>query len=104
MHVRASIAAPAATASHRPRLASRPRTPRCSTTWSKRPRPTCDATSVIETNVWSTVTFISSWLRETPPPVVKGRGGDLTAIVLGALAALIIMNLHMYLFGVAIVG
>ena len=33
MHVRASIAAPAATASHRPRLASRPRTPRCSTTW-----------------------------------------------------------------------
>lgn len=33
MRVRASIAAPAATASHRPRLASRPRTPRCSTAW-----------------------------------------------------------------------
>ena len=33
MHARASIAAPAATASHRPRLASRPRTPRCSTAW-----------------------------------------------------------------------
>lgn len=54
--------------------------------------------------VWSTVTFVSSWLRETPPPVVKGWGGDLTAIVLGVLAALIIMNLHMYLFGVAIIG
>lgn len=54
--------------------------------------------------VWSTVTFVSSWMRETPPPVVKGWGGDLTAIVLGALAALILMNLHMYLFGVAIVG
>lgn len=54
--------------------------------------------------VWSLVTFVSSWLRETPPPVVKGWGGDLTAIVLGVLAALIIMNLHMYLFGVAIIG
>ena len=53
---------------------------------------------------WSLVTFVSSWLRETPPPVVKGWGGDLTAIVLGALIALIIMNLHMYLFGVAIIG
>ena len=38
------------------------------------------------------------------PPVVRGWGGDLTAIVLGVLAALIIMNLHMYLFGVAIIG
>ena len=53
---------------------------------------------------WSTITFVSAWMRETPPPVVKGWGGDLTAIVLGVLAALIIMNLHMYLFGVAIIG
>ncbi|WP_339741379.1 NnrU family protein [uncultured Maricaulis sp.] len=54
--------------------------------------------------VWSSITYISACLRETPPPVVKGWGGDLTAIVLGALLALIIINVHMYLFGVAIIG
>jgi uncharacterized membrane protein len=54
--------------------------------------------------IWSSITFVSACLRETPPPVVKGWGGDLTAIVLGALLALIIMNVHMYLFGVAIIG
>lgn len=53
---------------------------------------------------WSLLTFVSAWLRETPPPVVKGWGGDLTAIVLGVLASLVIMNLHMYLFGVAVIG
>ena len=54
--------------------------------------------------VWSSITFVAACLRETPPPVVKGWGGDLTAIVLGFLAALILMNLHMYMFGVAIIG
>ena len=54
--------------------------------------------------IWSLITFIASWLRETPPPIVKGWGGDLTAIILGVLAALILMNIHMYLFGVAIIG
>lgn len=54
--------------------------------------------------LWSSVTFVAAWMRVTPPPVVEGWGGDLTAIVLGFLAALILMNLHMYLFGVAIVG
>lgn len=54
--------------------------------------------------IWSSVTFVSACFRETPPPVVKGWGGDLTAIVLGALLALIIINVHMYLFGVAIIG
>ncbi len=54
--------------------------------------------------VWSSITFIAACLRETPPPVVKGWGGDLTAIVLGLIAALIILNLHMYLFGVAVIG
>ena len=53
---------------------------------------------------WSAITFVAACLRETPPPVVKGWGGDLTAIVLGVLVSLILMNLHMYLFGVAIVG
>lgn len=54
--------------------------------------------------LWSSITFISACLRETPPPVVKGWGGDLTAIVLGVLLAMIIINVHMYLFGVAIIG
>ena len=54
--------------------------------------------------VWSVITFVSACMRETPPPVVKGWGGDLTAIVLGVLLALIIINVHMYLFGVAIIG
>lgn len=52
---------------------------------------------------WSLVTFISSCLRETPPPEIKGWGGDLTAIVLGSLLALILINVHMYLFGVALI-
>ena len=53
---------------------------------------------------WSLITFVSACLRETPPPVVKGWGGDLTAIVLGFLISLILINVHMYLFGVAIIG
>ena len=53
---------------------------------------------------WSLITFVAACFRETPPPVVKGWGGDLTAIVLGLIAALIILNLHMYLFGVAVIG
>jgi len=54
--------------------------------------------------VWSLVTFVAACFRETPPPVVKGWGGDLTAIVLGLIAALIILNLHGYLFGIAVIG
>lgn len=54
--------------------------------------------------IWSSLTFVAACLRETPPPVVKGWGGDLTAIILGSLLALILMNVHMYLFGVAIIG
>tara|TARA_R110002096_G_scaffold4731_2_gene22231 strand:- start:3922 stop:4479 length:558 start_codon:yes stop_codon:yes gene_type:complete len=54
--------------------------------------------------LWSSITFVSACFRETPPPVVKGWGGDLTAIVLGVLISLIIINVHMYLFGVAIIG
>tara|TARA_R110002072_G_scaffold12750_4_gene54612 strand:- start:1192 stop:1749 length:558 start_codon:yes stop_codon:yes gene_type:complete len=54
--------------------------------------------------IWSVITYVSACLRETPPPVVRGWGGDLTAIVLGVLLSLIIINVHMYLFGVAIIG
>lgn len=53
---------------------------------------------------WSSITYISACFRETPPPVVKGWGGDLTAIVIGIIIAMIIINVHMYLFGVAIIG
>ncbi|MFS2317948.1 NnrU family protein [Maricaulis sp. D1M11] len=53
--------------------------------------------------VWSTIVFIASWFRETPPPIVKGWGGDLTAIILGFLAAMLILRFHMVLFGVAVV-
>jgi uncharacterized membrane protein len=53
---------------------------------------------------WSLVTFVSACLRETPPPVVKGWGGDLTAIVLGFLISLILMNVHKHLFGIRIIG
>lgn len=51
---------------------------------------------------WSLITFISAWMRERVPPVVKGWGGDLTAIVLGFLAAMILLRFHLYLFGVGI--
>lgn len=53
--------------------------------------------------VWSLITFISTWSRDELPPVVKGWGGDLTAVVMGTLAALILINVHMYLFGVAVI-
>jgi uncharacterized membrane protein len=53
---------------------------------------------------WSLVMFIAACLRETPAPIVKGWGGDLTAIVLGLIVALIILKYHMYLFGVAVIG
>lgn len=52
---------------------------------------------------WSLITFIAAWMRETPPPEIKGWGGDLTAIILGSLLALILINVHMYLFGVALI-
>ena len=54
--------------------------------------------------LWSSVTFVSACFRETPPPVVKGWGGDLTAIIVGIIIAMIIINVHMYLFGVSIIG
>ncbi|MDG1418020.1 MAG: NnrU family protein [Maricaulis sp.] len=52
--------------------------------------------------VWSIISFISHSLRDTPPPVVKGWGGDLTAIIVGFLIAMVIMRYHAVLFGVAI--
>ena len=53
---------------------------------------------------WSLITFIHAWMREPTPPVIKGWGGDLSAIILGFLGAMIVMRFHMYLFGVAVVS
>ena len=52
--------------------------------------------------IWSSITFVTHTLRDTPPPVVKGWGGDLTAIIIGFLIAMILMRFHMNLFGIAI--
>lgn len=53
---------------------------------------------------WSIITFILALFRETPPPVVKGWGGDITAVIIGVIVTSLLMNFHMYLFGVAIIG
>jgi uncharacterized membrane protein len=52
--------------------------------------------------VWSIISFISHSLRDTPPPVVKGWGGDLTAVIVGFLIAMVIMRYHAFLFGVPV--
>ncbi len=54
--------------------------------------------------IWSSVTFVLALFRETPPPVVKGWGGDITAVIIGIILTTLLMNFHMYLFGVAIIG
>jgi uncharacterized membrane protein len=51
---------------------------------------------------WSLITFVSASLRDVPPPDIKGWGGDLSAIVVGILLAMIVLRFHMMLFGVAI--
>ncbi|MBR9826097.1 MAG: NnrU family protein [Alphaproteobacteria bacterium] len=53
---------------------------------------------------WSTTTFVLALFRETPPPVVKGWGGDITAVIIGVILTTLLMNFHMHLFGVAIIG
>ena len=52
--------------------------------------------------IWSIISFVSHSLRDTPPPVIKGWGGDLTAIIVGFLIAMLIMRYHAFLFGVPI--
>ncbi len=54
--------------------------------------------------IWSASCYVLALFRESPPPVVKGWGGDITAIIIAALVVPVLMNLHMYLFGVAIIG
>lgn len=53
---------------------------------------------------WAAASYVLALFRESPPPVVKGWGGDITAIVIAAVIVPLLMNFHMYLFGVAIIG
>lgn len=54
--------------------------------------------------VWSVITFVAAWAREPAPAPVQGWGGDLTAIILGALAAALILRFHVNLFGVGVLN
>lgn len=54
---------------------------------------------------WSLVTLIAAFIRGDHAPVPpKGWGGDVVAIVIGALVAVLLARFHLYLFGVGIVG
>jgi uncharacterized membrane protein len=54
---------------------------------------------------WSVLTTIAAFLRgDHPPKPPKGWGGDVVAIVIGALIAALIARFHLYLFGIGIIG
>jgi uncharacterized membrane protein len=52
--------------------------------------------------IWSSFSYVVACVRTAPPPNVKGWGGDLTAIIIGFLVAMIIVRVHMMLFGIAL--
>ncbi|WP_421786985.1 NnrU family protein [Hyphobacterium sp.] len=55
--------------------------------------------------VWSVVTMIAAFVRgDHPPKPPQGWGGDVVAIVIGALLAALLARFHVYLFGVGIIG
>jgi uncharacterized membrane protein len=55
--------------------------------------------------VWALVTMIVAFIRgDHAPKPPKGWGGDVVALVIGALAAALLVRFHLYLFGVAVVG
>lgn len=55
--------------------------------------------------VWSTVSIIAAFLRgDHPPRPPKGWGGDVVALILGTLIAILLARFHLYLFGVGIIG
>lgn len=55
--------------------------------------------------VWSLATMIAAFIRgDHPPKPPQGWGGDVVAIVIGALVAAILARFHVYLFGVGIIG
>tara|TARA_R110002072_G_scaffold28369_1_gene91223 strand:+ start:528 stop:1082 length:555 start_codon:yes stop_codon:yes gene_type:complete len=54
--------------------------------------------------VWSVIAMVSAFLRGGQPDAPKGWGGDVTAIVLGALVSALLVRFHPLLFGVDIIG
>ncbi|WP_421791337.1 NnrU family protein [Hyphobacterium sp.] len=53
---------------------------------------------------WSLLLLIASFLRgDHPPDPPKGWGGDVVAIVAGALAAALLVRFHVNLFGVGVI-
>ncbi|MEE2524748.1 NnrU family protein [Hyphobacterium sp. HN65] len=55
--------------------------------------------------VWSVLTLIAAFIRgDHPPKPPEGWGGDVVAIVIGALFAALLARFHLYLFGVGIIG
>ncbi|MEE2567160.1 NnrU family protein [Hyphobacterium marinum] len=53
---------------------------------------------------WSGLSLIAAYIRGGGKPAPKGWGGDVTAIVAGALVSAIFARLHPILFGVDIIG
>lgn len=55
--------------------------------------------------VWSLLILIVAFIRgDHPPKPPKGWGGDVVAIVIGALLAALLARFHVFLFGVGIIG
>lgn len=54
--------------------------------------------------VWSGLSLASAYIRGGQPDAPKGWGGDVTAIVLGALVSALFARFHPLLFGVDIIG
>lgn len=54
--------------------------------------------------IWSLIALWSALRREPKPRGTTGWGGDITAVIIGLGAALLILRYHMFLFGVAVVG
>lgn len=54
--------------------------------------------------VWSVLSLLAAWLKGGGKPAPKGWGGDVTAIVIGALASAVFARFHPLLFGVDVIG
>lgn len=55
--------------------------------------------------VWSLGSIIAAFIRgDHPPRPPEGWGGDVVAIIIGILIAVLLARFHLYLFGVGIIG
>ena len=54
--------------------------------------------------VWSVLATLSAFMRGGHPDAPKGWGGDVTALVIGALLAAAFARFHSHLFGVGVIG